>query len=39
MGKHPFPRQDGSKVMDYFDQGKLEDIKNYRKSEVINTAV
>ena len=28
---------DGSKVMDYFDQGKIEDIRNYCESDVINT--
>jgi predicted PolB exonuclease-like 3'-5' exonuclease len=28
---------DGSKVMDYYDLGKIEDIRNYCESDVINT--
>ena len=28
---------DGSKVMDYYDLGKLEDIRNYCESDVVNT--
>ncbi len=28
---------DGSKVMDYYDSGKVEDIRNYCESDVINT--
>jgi len=28
---------DGSMVMDYFDQGRLEEIRNYCESDVINT--